>query len=163
MLQMRKVIVNSTPIIALASIGELHILEDMYQKILIPEAVYMELTVKDDTVSDQLRSAEWIHTKRITNADDKRMYKARLHAGEVEVMILAQEESADLVILDDYAARKTAAYLGLTVTGTLGVIVKAKQRGFVQDAMPLVSALEETGFFISDELKAYMMRAAGEC
>lgn len=55
------------------------------------------------------------------------MYQAKLHAGEVEVMILAQEEPpANLVILDDNAAKKTAKYLGLKVTGTLGVLIKAK-------------------------------------
>lgn len=47
------------------------------------------------------------------------MYQAKLHAGEVEVMILAQESpGADLVILDDNAAKKTAKFLGLKVTGT---------------------------------------------
>ena len=56
------------------------------------------------------------------------MYEAKLHDGEVEVMILAQEEpKADLVILDDNSAKKTAKFLELSVTGTLGVLVKAKQ------------------------------------
>ena len=59
------------------------------------------------------------------------MYKAKLHAGEVDVMILAQADpKADLVIIDDNAA-KTAKYLGLTVTGTLGVLIKAKQSGII--------------------------------
>lgn len=48
------------------------------------------------------------------------MYRAKLHDGEVEVMILAQEKGADLVIIDDHAAKKTAKYLGLPVTGTMG-------------------------------------------
>lgn len=55
-----------------------------------------------------------------------------LHAGAVEVMILAQEQKADLVIIDDNAAKKTAKYLGLTVTGTLGILLKAKRQGVVQ-------------------------------
>lgn len=156
---MRKVVVNSTPVIALAGIHALHILREMYQEVLIPEAVYLELTAKEDTVSEQLRSADWIHTTSIHNEQDKRMYRTKLHAGEVEVMILAQEISADLVVLDDYAARKTAQYLGLTVTGTIGVIVKAAQKGIIQDAMPLIEALEESGFYISAELKEYVKRA----
>ena len=54
------------------------------------------------------------------------VYKAKLHAGEVDVMILAQSKPpADLVIIDDNAAKKTAKYLGLKVTGTIGVLLKA--------------------------------------
>ena len=56
------------------------------------------------------------------------MYKAKLYAGEVEVMILAQELGEDvLTVIDDNAARKTARYLGIKVTGTVGVLTKAKK------------------------------------
>ena len=67
------------------------------------------------------KSLDWIRVERILSPSDKKMYQAKLHDGEVEVMILAQEGvRADLVILDDNAAKKTAKYLGLTVTGTFG-------------------------------------------
>ena len=56
------------------------------------------------------------------------MFSARLHAGEIEVLTLAQECGADLLIIDDNAAKKTAKYLGFTVTGTMGVLLKAKMR-----------------------------------
>lgn len=66
-------------------------------------------------------AGSWICVESIRDDTEKKMYKAKLHAGEVEVMILAQEQKADLVIIDDNAAKKTAKYLGLTVTGTLGI------------------------------------------
>ena len=67
------------------------------------------------------KSLDWIRVERILSPSDKKMYQAKSHDGEVEVMILAQEGvRADLVILDDNATKKTAKYLGLTVTGTFG-------------------------------------------
>jgi predicted nucleic acid-binding protein len=54
-----------------------------------------------------LANRDWIHIEPITNVVDKKMYKAKLHDGEVEVMILAQETKADLVVIDDGPARKT--------------------------------------------------------
>ena len=90
------------------------------------------------------------------------MYKAKLHAGEVEVMILAQEQKADLVIIDDNAAKKTAKYLGLTVTGTLGVLLKAKSRGIVQEITPLVAEMKRNGFYIDSMLEGFVLEQAGE-
>ncbi len=102
---MRKVIVNSTPLIVLCGIGRLDILRELYQEISIPNAVYREVTAKDDSACVQIRSAaEWICVEQIKDHSEKKMYKAKLHDGEVEVMILAQEQEADLVILDDNAA-----------------------------------------------------------
>ena len=104
---MRKVIVNSTPLIVLSGIGYLDILQKLYGEILIPTAVYQEVTkVKDSACIQMMNGNEWIHVMQIQNDIEKKMYKAKLHAGEVEVMILAQEQKADLVIIDDNAAKK---------------------------------------------------------
>lgn len=115
---MRKVIVNSTPLIVLCGIGKLNIL--------------------------------------------KEMYKAKLHAGEVEVMILAQEQNADLVILDDNAAEKTARYLGLVVTGTLGVLIKAKRKGIIEEVRPLLLDMRKNGFYVSNAIERMVLEQAGE-
>ena len=92
-----------------------------------------------------------------------RMFQAKLHAGEVEVMQLAQENpTADLVVLDDNAAKKTAKFLGLTVTGTLGILLKAKARGIIEYVMPLLSQIQANGFYISDEVLALVRAEAKE-
>lgn len=150
---MRKVIVNSTPIISLCKIGRIDILKAMYSEIIIPEAVYTEVTKKDDVVKTTLESNKsWISVKTISNEIDKRMYKARLHDGEVEVMILAQEENADLVVIDDLPARKTAQYLGLTLTGTLGILIKAKENGIIDAVMPLIHEMQLKHIYFSENL-----------
>ena len=102
---MDKVIVNSTPVIGLANIDKLDVLRQMYGTITIPQAVFDE--IKSPSVQRQVNAnRDWIRVEQINDASQKQMYRAKLHAGEVEVMILAQEKKADLVILDDNAAKK---------------------------------------------------------
>ena len=91
------------------------------------------------------------------------MYQAKLHSGEVEVMILAQETTiADLVIIDDNAAKKTAKYLGLTITGTLGILLKAKQEALVNNVSSCIDELLKIGFYISDEIIAMVKEISKE-
>lgn len=118
---MRKVIVNTTPLIALAGIGHLNVLEKLYGEVTIPRAVYNEICAKPDTeCAKQLQQAlDWIAIEDIVNTEAKMYYKTQLHDGEVEVMILAKEKKADLIIVDDNNAKKHAKYLGLPVTGTI--------------------------------------------
>lgn len=135
----------------------------MYDEIFIPAAVYREITAIEDSASAQVQSAgKWIHVQQIRDDYEKKMYRARLHDGEVEVMILAQELSADLVVIDDNAAKRTAKYLGLIVTGTLGVLLKAKQQGIVDKVHPLVSEMKRNGFYISSTLESIVLEQAGE-
>ena len=161
---MPRVIVNSTPLIVLSNIGQLELLKKLYSEIYIPQAVFDEVTKKEDSACQELKNhTDWIHVCCIKNSAEKRMYQAKLHAGEVEVMILAQEEpKADLVILDDNAAKKTAKFLGLKVTGTLGIILKAKKHGFVGNVSDLLAKLIDNGFYVSQEVQNLVKAEAGE-
>ena len=158
---MDKVIVNSTPVIGLANIGKLDVLRQMYGTITIPQAVFDE--IKSPSVQRQVNAnRDWIRVEQINDTSQKQMYRAKLHAGEVEVMILAQEKKADLVILDDNAAKKTAKFLGLRVIGTLGILVLAKKRGYIKEVSPVLDALKRDGFFVSDDLCDLVLRQADE-
>ena len=138
-------------------------LQKLYGEVRIPSAVYQEVTAIEDSACMRINKAgSWIHVDSIRDGAEKKMYKAKLHAGEVEVMILAQEQKADLVIIDDNAAKKTAKYLGLTVTGTLGVLLKAKSRGIVQEITPLVAEMKRNGFYIDSVLEGFVLEQAGE-
>ena len=150
---MHEVIVNSTPLITLCKIKCLHLLQKRYGEVTIPEAVFQEVTKKNDSIKEMLlENASWIKVHPITKVADKKMYRAKLHDGEVEVMILAQELNADLVIIDDGPARKTAEYLGLRLTGTIGVLIKSKQQGDIPAVMPLMNAMMKQGIYISRQL-----------
>lgn len=161
---MHRVIVNSTPLIILCSIGKLNILKQLYTEINIPQAVFREVTEKPDSACQILKeSLDWIHIEKIQSEVDKKMYKAKLHDGEVEVMILAQQEiKADLVIIDDNATKKTAKYLGLPITGTMGVLLKAKREGYITEIASVIEEMRRKGFYISDSLVNMVLEQAGE-
>ena len=159
---MRKVIVNSTPLIILSNIGHLHILKNLYQQIFIPSAVFSEVTAKNDSACQQIfQNTDWIKVLQCKNFDSKK-YPPKLHSGEVEVFILAQDLNADLVILDDNAAKKTAKCLGLTVTGTLGVLIKAKREGFINSLQASINLMLEKGFYLTDAVIKMALSAVDE-
>lgn len=162
---MLRVIVNSTPLLILGKIGKLEILHKMYQEIIIPQAVFHEVTKKNDIAGKAVQAAcqDWIKVEAIKDMREYAMYRAKLHAGEVEVMIIAQQSpKADLIILDDMAARKTAEFLGLPLSGTIGVLIKAKQKGIIPEVMPIIEEMEKSGFFISIKVKSMIANKTGE-
>ena len=82
---MRKVVVNSSPLIALGGIGQLHLLRTLYGSVMIPDTVYREISAKPDSVCKKMvdEARDWIRTCSIENLLAKNMFQSRLHAGEV--------------------------------------------------------------------------------
>ncbi len=161
---MRKVVVNTTPLIALSHVGQLSLLKKLYGEISIPEAVYGEVSVKTESVCKKAvdSSLDWIRVEKIKNQMAKDMYKTQLHDGEVEVMILSKEIMADVVIIDDANAKKYAKYLKLPVTGTLGVLMRAKQEGYIDKLEPVLRQMVEKGIYLSQELIEFCLKQAEE-
>jgi len=158
---MRKneVIVNSTPIIALREIGRLDILRELYGSVTIPDAVFREVTAKD---IHALGGYPWIVVKNVENIAAKEVFSTALHDGEVEVMLLARETGAKLVIMDDGLARRHAKYFSLSITGTVGVLLRAKQEGFIDKVKPALDELIINDFYISSSVCNEILRLAGE-
>lgn len=161
---MRKVVVNSTPLIALCHVDGLDLLHKLYGEIMIPKAVYREISAKEGSVckSEVDKAADWLHVKSIKNEMAKSMFKTQLHEGEVEVMILAKETEADLVIIDDMNAKKHAKYLELPVTGTLGVLIKAKQEELIPALKPVLDIMVQNNIYIKDSLIRMCLEQVGE-
>jgi uncharacterized protein len=85
-----------------------------------------------------------------------------LDRGETEVIALAQELDADLVVIDERLGRRHARRLGLPLTGTLGVLLKAKSRGLIQEITPLLAAIRQEGIRLGDELVEKVLYLSGE-
>lgn len=85
-----------------------------------------------------------------------------MHEGEVEVIILGQELSADLLIIDDYNARAYAKYFGFNLVGTVGVLLLAKSRGLINEVKPLLDELITNGIYISSRLYSEIIKIACE-
>lgn len=155
---MRKIISNSTPLIILSKIGELEILKNLYGEIIIPRAVFEEVTIK----SDAIKNLSWIKILEVQDKSNRKIYQTKLHDGEVEVMMLAKEISADLLIIDDNAAKKFAKFLGFTVTGTLGILLKAKSEKIISEVRPILEKMLAEKFYISDEIINLVLKTAKE-
>ncbi|MDR3187713.1 MAG: DUF3368 domain-containing protein [Prevotellaceae bacterium] len=159
---MRKVISNTTPILSLLKIEKLDILKDLYGRITIPQAVFEEIeSGKDKGFYVDLSKIGWIEIKQI-QARDSKLYLFDLDAGEAEVIILAQEQKADLVIMDEAMGRRAAKQLGLTLTGTIGTLLRAKDKMLINSIAPLLTELVQKGSWISPKLIASILEKTGE-
>jgi len=159
----RVVIVNTTPLIGLSLIGHLELLKRLYGTVLIPPAVHGEVLAggANGIGAAELQGADWI---RVTPLRDQRRADliADLDRGEAEVIALAQELNAHLVVLDERLARLFARRLGLRITGVLGVLLQAKVNGHVGALRPLLTELRAGGFWLSDAVVAETLRLGGE-
>lgn len=156
-----RVIVNTSPLIALNQIGRLELLRQLYGAIIRPQAVYDELMggLDQHEYSDSILSADWI----ITEPDPEGMaLRKELGAGETAAIILAHKTNADLLILDDLQARLVATGMGLRITGTLGVLLAAKQQNLILDLEQAIKDLQTAGFHIARELTDAFLKINGE-
>ena len=159
------VVVNSTPIILLQKVGQLELLNLLYSKVYIPESVYKEVIEGGNNKNadgDFISAHSFIEVVPVQNAEVKRLFSSSLHEGEVETIMLAMEKSADLCILDDLLARKYAKNAGFNITGTLGVLLLAKRKGYVKVVKPIMDKLIDVGMFVDDNLYASVLDIADE-
>jgi predicted nucleic acid-binding protein len=159
----RVVVVNTTPIIALALIEQLDLLPRLYGRVVIPPAVQTEVLQggAQGIGVTEIQNANWIRVIALT--DPRRADSLPdLDRGEAQVIALAQELRADLVVIDERLARKYARRLKLKLTGTLGVLLRAKQVGFVQAIKPLVEQLVQGGIRLGEDVIAEALQLAKE-
>ena len=161
---MQKVVSNSSPIIHLAKIGELSLLREYFNTIMVPESVLKECVAegKDRKEVEAIKKAEWI---RVAEVQDKKLVKllqSSLDDGESEAIALSLESGADLILLDDSDAREKARIYGLTVTGTLGVLLRAKKDRKISSLKENIMKLRESGFWVSDFVEERLLEASGE-
>lgn len=159
------VVSNTSPIINLAAIDKLELLEALFGAILIPEGVADEIVVKGagQAGSDAVRQANWITTRPVNNRLAVQSLRLELDGGEAECIILAQEQEADLLLLDERKARRVARQFGLRTIGLLGILIEAKRRGLISNVKDLLDALRTVaGFWIRSDLYEYVLIEAGE-
>jgi predicted nucleic acid-binding protein len=159
----RLVVVNATPIIALALIDQMHLLHSLYERIVIPSAVQAEISAGGAAGIGvrELREATWVDVVSLQDPSRANLI-ADLAPGEAEVIAFAQERRADLVVIDERLARRHAERLGMRLTGTLGILLRAKQLGMVKAVAPLIDQLRQGGIHLGDDVVSEVLRLAGE-
>lgn len=125
-----KIVSNTGPIIALAQIGQLDILGKIFGQVLIPYAVKTE--VQDEKSLVALSQSNWIVISEVKDTLAVRLLREELDAGESEAIILAKENNATLICLDERAATRKARNIGLQSIGTLGILLIAKENKFIK-------------------------------
>jgi len=159
---MPKIVSNTTPIISLLKLNRLELLQQLYKQIYIPSAVYKEIeTGKAKGYYKDLTRVDWIN---IIETQDKQAVKyfLDLDAGEAEAIVLATELKADLIILDEKLGRFHAKHADLKVTGTIGILIKAKSEGLLEKLKPLLDELTDKEVWISEKLKSEILKKVGE-
>ena len=159
---MLKVVSNTTPIISLLKINQLEVLQELYKEIYVPNEVFQEVEAgKSKNFYEDLSKLEWVNIVKIKDEVAVKSF-IDLDAGEAEAIILASEINADLIILDEKLGRLYATNMGLRITGTIGVLIKAKQSGLLSNIRPLIDELINQGIWINEKLKHEVLKIVGE-
>lgn len=158
----KKVVSNTTPLISLMKIGKLDFLKDLFGEVWIPNEVFEEIQKgMDKEFYEDPSKIEWIKIKKVK--DKKSLsYFIDLDKGDAETIALAVENDADLVIIDEILGRYYAKHAGLKITGTIGLLIKAKQKGLVQQIKPMIAQLKEKGIWLSDSLVQQALKLSNE-
>lgn len=160
------IVSNASPLISLAKINRLELLRKLFTEIIIPPAVYEEVVVqgKNKPGSETINKVNWILTHRIESLSEVEALRKTYHLGqgEAEVIILAEQLLADWLILDELPARKAALQRKQKVIGTIGIILLAKDQGFIKQVKTILDELINLGFHLSDSTYAEVLIKAGE-
>lgn len=152
------IVVSDTSCISnLLSVGQASLLPRLFGEVLIPPAVEDELLRFHSCLPDFVKCE--------APSDQARLSRLReeLDLGEAEAICLACEVKADRLLIDETLGRAAALREGLAIIGVVGVLVAAKQSGFLSSIGPVLQQLEnEAGFRLSQSLKADALRAVGE-
>lgn len=159
---MLKVVSNTTPIISLLKLNRLDLLKQLYKQIYIPTAVFNEIEAgKEKGFYKDLSSVNWINILEIKDKISVK-YFLDLDSGEAEAIVLATELKADLIIIDEKLGRFHAKHANLKVSGTIGILLKAKTAGLIKEIKPLLIELTEKKVWIDEKLKREILEKAGE-
>ena len=158
---------DTSPILGLAVIGHLSLLENQFGEIFIPLAVASELKVDSDfrgaaAIQHALNNG-WLKVKEIQNKPLAQSLSLELDQGESEAITLAVDLGIQMIVMDEKIGRERARNMGLKTVGVLGVLLNAKKHGQIQSLKEAMTALKsEVGFFISDDLYRQILAQAGE-
>jgi len=143
---------NSSCLIALEKIGYLDLMSKSFKTVTIPPAVQSEFGQRID----------WLTVKSVQNKAVVNSLKTQIGDGEAEAIALAMEMTDVFIMLDDKKARRIAKQLALTVIGTVGLLLRAKKKGVIAEVKPILDALHDVDFRVSELLYQEALRLANE-
>jgi uncharacterized protein len=157
------IVCNAGPLIALAGIQMLPLLQKLHPRVLLADAVYHELTNSERFAGQTgLFNLPWLEKRKVAALLDP-LLSAELGPGEAETIALAVQTGAERVLIDERKGRRFAELVyHLKVTGTGGILLAAKQAGLVNEIRPLMTQMRDNGYFLSARLIDGICESAGE-
>lgn len=123
------VISDTTPLISMMKANCLEILQSIFGEVIIPEAVYDELTSNTNYPKEAaiIKNSRYIFKESVMNHQsvDDLMGKTGLDIGESEAIVMVKEKNADLLLIDEHKGRQAAKEMGIAVVGTIGLLLRA--------------------------------------
>lgn len=154
---------DSSPLIALAIVGQLEVLPRLYQRVIVPRAVWEEVTEKGAGLPGAIEVSRlnWLDIQT-PEPELLQPLAILVDRGEAQAIALAISHPGSTVLLDDAQARRVAERFGVERIGTLGILRRAKKAGYIPAIKPLVAQLQADGIYIRQSLVDTILRDVGE-
>ncbi len=160
---MSKAISNTSPLLYLYRIGGIKWLPQLFDEVWMPKAVKDELQAGRSKGYDVPNPEDYSWLKIVNpKSTPSEWLVLDLGVGEIAALALALENPDKVVLLDDMLARRTAQAAGLQVWGTLKILLEAKSHGIIEKVEPYALKLNDSGMWISAEVKERILKLAGE-
>jgi len=159
------VVSDTSPISNLIQIGKLDLLRDIFGEVMIPPIVQEEILelVSFGIDLKMFIAADWLSVHSVRDQSKITALLTDLDEGESEAIVLAQELSAEWILMDERAGTKIAEGLGLHPIGIIGVLIKAKEKGLITNVASVVEDLRtKAGFWVTDKLLMKIKKELGE-
>jgi predicted nucleic acid-binding protein len=157
------VVSDASPLITLAAVGQLDLLQALYGEVLIPSAVWDEVVQDGRPGVQDVLSATWVRVVAVAQDSYLLALQSDLDDGEAEALALAAEVKADVVILDERRGREVALWMGFRVIGVAGVLAQAKASGLLGEIRPVLDEMMRvTRFRLARHLYDALLQDAGE-
>jgi predicted nucleic acid-binding protein len=156
--------INTGPLIALvAAVGDLTVLRSLYTEVLVPYEVCQEILVGGSTgfAVAEFEAAIWLQ-KQQAPLNISPLLLNSLDRGEAAVIQLAIDENISTVCIDEAAGRRIARLSGLTLTGSIGILLRAKQSGYPFSMQQAISQMLNRGIRLSPTVINFALEQAGE-
>ncbi len=152
-------VADSSALIALAVIDKLELLDDIFKEVYIPRAVFNEICNKNKSQSEKLTA---YCNDKVLDINSNINLNITLGLGESEAIMLYKEKNADYLLCDDKKAKKFAKSFGVNAIGSLGILLKAKEKGLITELKPLIETLKSSQIYIDEKTCEFVLRMAGE-
>ena len=159
----RRWIVNASPLILLGKIGHIALLSELADELIVPEAVAREVRAKPNGERALVEVASLLGARiEVEVPVSSEVVAWNLGRGESQVIAHTEAFPSCRAVLDDLEARRCAQSMGLSVIGTLGVVLRAKRKGVIAEARPVIEHLRRVGLYASDALIEQALARLGE-